>query len=74
MVKGTLSHDSTTPHNKVGYSNPAFNVQHKTNWTYVYSDGKGLREFRSQNTLTSTGFNVPNHVDNQASAVEADNQ
>lgn len=73
LVKGTLSHDATN-HSKVGYSNPAFNVECVTRWIYEYSDGKGLKEYNTQNTLVNTGFTVPNHVDDKASAVEGDNQ
>lgn len=73
LVKGDLAHDATN-HGKVGYSNPACNVEAVSKFVYEYSDGKGLRQINSQNTLTSAGFTIPNHVDNFASAVEGDAQ
>lgn len=73
FIKGTLAHDDTNV-NKVGFANPTLDCEARTLHTYVYSDGKGLKEVRYQNTINSTGLTAPTHADNNASAIELDNE
>lgn len=72
-TRGDLSHDATN-HNRVGYSLQGLDIMKELKFQAVVQNGLGLKLYEISDANTNTGFTVPNHVDNKASAVEADNE
>lgn len=71
VCQGALAHDSSN-HQKVGRSGFHFDCEQQRQCMVRYANPKGLNEVKYTDDLTSTGFSVPNHADDKASAIEGD--